>query len=179
MTRNLESRDIYGGGDHGDDSTSTGKGAWHSRPHREPTVPVLWNLRGGTTVNKAERAEVGALLRSPPTLMAPCLLLLLGECPGHGYELVVRLRDFGFSETTAGGVYRELRRLEEAGLIISSWQATQVRGPARRVYELTSSGDDALRTCAESADHLSRTLQGYRRRARAAGGRRAVWVREG
>lgn len=99
-------------------------------------------------------------LRHPSVLIGPLLLLLLAEEPGHGYDLIERLRLLGF-EHRAGSLYRELRRLEQDGLVASYWEASQTRGPARRVYELTFEGRRALRACAASAEDLSRTLSDY------------------
>ena len=99
-------------------------------------------------------------LRHPGVLVGPLLLLLLAEEPGHGYDLIERLRSLGF-EHRAGSLYRELRRLEDDGLVTSYWEASQTRGPARRVYELTFDGRRALRACAASAEDLTRTLSDY------------------
>ncbi len=104
--------------------------------------------------------ETDEHLRHPNVLVGPLLLLLLAEEPGHGYDLIERLRSSGF-ENRAGSLYRELRRLEDAGLVTSFWEASQTRGPARRVYELTIEGRRALRACAESAEDLNRTLADY------------------
>ena len=49
----------------------------------------------------------------PRALLAPCLLLLLAEAPGHGYELMERLKPLGFDWGGPGPIYRELRALEE------------------------------------------------------------------
>jgi PadR family transcriptional regulator PadR len=105
-------------------------------------------------------------LRRPSALLGPFILLLLGERSGHGYELMERLKDLGFSESSTSPVYRELRRLEDAGLICPSWEPPQARGPARKVYALTPSGLKALSSCAESAYELARTLESYRSRVR-------------
>lgn len=107
-------------------------------------------------------------LRHPAPLVAPCILLLLAERPNHGYELMDRLREFGFADGSSSTVYRELRRLEDCGFVCSTWEASQIRGPARRVYELTPSGRDTLAGCIEGASDLSRTLTRYMRRARTA-----------
>jgi poly-beta-hydroxybutyrate-responsive repressor len=104
--------------------------------------------------------ETDEQLRHPNVLVGPLLLLLLAEAPGHGYELIDRLRTAGF-ENRAGSLYRELRRLEDEGLVTSYWEASQTRGPARRVYELTNDGRRALRACAASAEDLHRTLSDY------------------
>jgi len=97
-------------------------------------------------------------------LVAPALLLLLAESPSHGYELVERLTAFGLSDGRPGSLYRDLRRLEDAGLVRSYWEASQVRGPARRIYELTRPGYVALEACAHSADDLIACLQEYQTR---------------
>lgn len=92
-----------------------------------------------------------------------CLLLLLGEVPGHGYELTERLREWGFSLSGPGPVYRELRILEDGGLAHSSWSETQ-SGPVPRVYELTAEGRKALDAAAHDLDELTALLQDFRRR---------------
>ena len=112
-------------------------------------------------------------LRHPSALIGPCILLLLAESPSHGYALVDRLKEFGFTDGSTGSLYRELRRLEEAGLAHSYWEASQTRGPARRVYELTAAGRRALNGCAEGAVGLTSTLEDFLARFRLVGrGRR-------
>ncbi len=108
------------------------------------------------------------LFRAPSSIVGSCVLLLLAERPGHGYELADRVRGFGFPDSSANSLYRELRRLEEAGLVSSSWQADQARGPARRVYRLTGPGGEALLGCADDAEALGRMLERYVRRVHAA-----------
>ena len=112
-------------------------------------------------------------LRHPSALIGPCILLLLAERPSHGYALVDRLKEFGFTEGSTGSLYRELRRLEDGGLAHSYWEASQTRGPARRVYELTAAGRRALIGCADAAVELTATLEDFQVRYRAVGrGRR-------
>lgn len=117
--------------------------------------------------------EIVEQLRLPNVMVAPFLLLLLAESPGHGYELVERLKEVGFTEGRAGSLYRELRRLEDEGLVTSHWEASQTRGPARRVYELTTRGRRSLRACIAGAEGLTRTLAEFTDRA-ASVGRRGV-----
>lgn len=95
--------------------------------------------------------------------MPVCLLLLLGETPGHGYELTERLREWGFHLSGPGPVYRELRILEDGGLAHSSWSETQ-SGPVPRVYELTPEGRKALADAAHDLEELATLLQDFRRR---------------
>ncbi|MBI3966210.1 MAG: helix-turn-helix transcriptional regulator [Chloroflexi bacterium] len=79
----------------------------------------------------------------PKNFARPCLLLLLGEAPAHGYELMERLRPFGFEVNDPATVYKSLRQMEDEGLLVSHWD-TSKRGPARRVYALTADGLDLL-----------------------------------
>ncbi len=103
-------------------------------------------------------------LRHPSALIGPCILLLLAESPSHGYALVDRLKEFGFTEGSTGSLYRELRRLEDGGLAHSYWEASQTRGPARRVYELTAAGRRALNGCADATVELTTTLEEFQAR---------------
>lgn len=73
-------------------------------------------------------------------LLQPLLLLLIGEQPVHGYGLAERLGELGIKPKRASTLYRDLRDLEERKCIASSWDASQTRGPARRVYRLTAKG---------------------------------------
>ncbi len=102
-------------------------------------------------------------LSHPRVMLRPCLLLLLAEQPGHGYDLVDRLRPLGFDSDGAGPLYQILRRLDGAGLVESTWDAS-VAGPARRTYRLTSLGWSTLRESAEAIERLSGFLGEYRSR---------------
>jgi len=87
-------------------------------------------------------------------LIVAHLLLLLAEQPRHGYELAASLRMWEFEGVTASMVYRDLARLEEQGLVQSFWAASQTRGPARHMYDLTPAGRDHLAMCANDVRGL-------------------------
>ena len=106
-------------------------------------------------------------LAHPRVLLRPCLLLLLAEQPGHGYDLVDRLRSLGFDWGGAGPLYQTLRRLDGEGLVVSSWDASEA-GPARRTYQLTQAGWDTLRASTLGLDRLSALLDDFRTRFAAA-----------
>jgi PadR family transcriptional regulator, regulatory protein PadR len=76
-------------------------------------------------------------------LLYPFLLLLIFECPGHGYDLIDRLASLGVTGIEPGRVYRVLRNLERDHLVASGW-ITSHAGPARRRYELTPQGRTEL-----------------------------------
>lgn len=85
----------------------------------------------------------------PRNFVRPCVLLLLREHPAHGYDLLERLRSFGFSPTDPGRLYRALRTLEADGLVRSAWEPSE-SGPNRRMYELTRRGMEELHDHAEA-----------------------------
>lgn len=86
-------------------------------------------------------------LSSPRKILRACLLLLLDERPGHGYDLLTRLEPLGFERSNPGRVYRALRWLEGVGFVEPTWETTGV-GPARRVYQLSPAGRHALEVAA-------------------------------
>jgi PadR family transcriptional regulator PadR len=106
-----------------------------------------WHGRGG----RIERFQVAALL------------LLLRERPAHGYDLLERLPSLlGDERVDVGNLYRVLRRLEEQSLVSSEWDES-VPGPAKRTYELTDAGGEALErwaaSLAETRTRIDRFLQ--------------------
>ena len=72
------------------------------------------------------------------------LLAAIAREPLHGYAVVEAIRDAsdGAFDLAEGTVYPALYRLEEAGLLTSSW--TTAGGRRRRVYRLTRSGRSRL-----------------------------------
>jgi PadR family transcriptional regulator PadR len=76
--------------------------------------------------------------------MEPFVLALLASGSVHGYAIVGELATLGITNgpVDVGQVYRTLRDLEHAGQVRSTWATGS--GPARRDYELTEAGFDAL-----------------------------------
>lgn len=94
----------------------------------------------------------------------PCLLLLLCEKESHGYELMENLGQFGFEGgIDPGAVYRNLRKLEEDGLVDSSWE-TEGPGPAKRQYRITEAGIEGLHGWAVNIRAIIKRLQGFLKR---------------
>ena len=89
--------------------------------------------------------------------------MLLRERPAHGYDLLERLPALmGEERVDVGNLYRVLRRLEEQGLVNSEWDES-VPGPAKRTYELTEAGGEALErwaaSLAETRTRIDRFLE--------------------
>jgi len=94
------------------------------------------------------------------------LLLLLGQKPSHGYELIQRLNEAEFKsgEADAATVYRNLRGMDKDGLIESHWEVGE-SGPGRRLYKLTTQGEESLKVwakyIAQQKTKLENFLQAY------------------
>ncbi|MDQ4069273.1 MAG: PadR family transcriptional regulator, partial [Actinomycetota bacterium] len=104
--------------------------------------------------------QFGSDVRRPRELLPPFLLLLLAESPGHGWDLMERLKPLGFDWGGPGPIYRDLRALESAGLITSQWDVGRT-GPGRRVYEVTPDGRRSLEHITDSVDDLHSLLAEY------------------
>jgi poly-beta-hydroxybutyrate-responsive repressor len=96
----------------------------------------------------------------PRNFLRPCVLLLLKESPAHGYDLLERLKAFGFPGSDPGGLYRTLRGLEEEGLVSSSWEPSMA-GPQRRRYELTRAGSEVLHEHAKALLGTAQVLEAF------------------
>lgn len=72
------------------------------------------------------------------------LLSVLSAGPAHGYAVISALRErsAGTFDLPEGTIYPALHRLEDAGLLESSW--AEADGRKRRVYGLTVQGAAAL-----------------------------------
>jgi transcriptional regulator len=72
------------------------------------------------------------------------LLSVLAAGPAHGYAIItaLRSRSEGTFDLPEGTVYPALHRLEDAGMLASSW--SDADGRRRRVYALTTQGEAAL-----------------------------------
>jgi PadR family transcriptional regulator PadR len=86
-------------------------------------------------------------------ILRPALLLLLAEGNSHGYELMDQLDSIGFDSESLDSsiVYRDLRDMEEMGLIQSTWDDDS-KGPKRRVYQIQEEGFSRLSGWLESLD---------------------------
>ena len=100
------------------------------------------------------------------------ILMGLRRQPSYGYELIQNIQEFGFVEGQAppGMIYRHLRDLEAAGLVVSSWK-TDGSGPAKRMYCLTAEGEEALALWVGYMEQQAQKLTGFIRVYRKTGSR--------
>lgn len=87
------------------------------------------------------------------------LFLLKTRGRTHGYDLVGGLNDNALTDSRIepGALYRTLRRLEENGFVVSTWDVSGA-GAARRVYELTPVGEEHLHEWMVVLERLSKSL---------------------
>jgi PadR family transcriptional regulator PadR len=97
------------------------------------------------TPKKAQGHKRGCRRRRVMSFLQPCLLVMLHRGEAHGYSLLNRLDEFGFNldRLDPSLVYRALREMETAGLVRSEW-GDGTLGPQRRVYCITSEGEQTL-----------------------------------
>jgi PadR family transcriptional regulator PadR len=96
----------------------------------------------------------------PRNYLRACLLLLIGEAPAHGYDLLEQIGRLGLRSIDAGGLYRALRVMEAEGLVDSEWEHGGA-GPARRTYRLTHEGQEWLHAWAGALRETHRYLSNY------------------
>ena len=79
-------------------------------------------------------------------LIQPAILVILTEGPLHGYRLAERIGQmpmFNGHNPDVSGIYRFLKTMEGKGLVASTWDISE-SGPAKKAYEITSSGEKCL-----------------------------------
>ncbi|WP_042347376.1 poly-beta-hydroxybutyrate-responsive repressor [Bacillus massiliigorillae] len=97
---------------------------------------------------------------APKNFIVPVLLLLLKDWNAHGYELMQKLTQFGLHSIDQGNLYRILRQLEKDELVTSEWD-TSSKGPAKRIYSITSVGEQYLDFWATSLEQYQKMLNQF------------------
>lgn len=81
----------------------------------------------------------------------PALLLILRDGSAHGYDLGEALEELVGERVDLGNLYRMLRKLEEDGVVSSTWR-DDLPGRAKRDYQLTERGVALLDTWMSALD---------------------------
>lgn len=97
-----------------------------------------------------------------------CVLAILRQEEGYGYEISQKLERYGFGRIPEGTIYPLLLRLEKRGSIQATFRASP-GGPQRKYYALTESGQRELteffhhyEELTHAVDQLIRMTGGYR-----------------
>jgi PadR family transcriptional regulator, regulatory protein PadR len=77
-------------------------------------------------------------------VLSLCVLALVAEGETYGYAVAQRLEGAGLGAVKGGTLYPVLARLEQDGLLESSWREGQ-GGPGRKFFAITPAGREALR----------------------------------
>ncbi len=85
------------------------------------------------------------------------ILKCLKDGPVHGAEVQRVIKEKYGIEAPPPAVYGLLRRLEEQGFVVSSWETAE-SGPARRVYRITEEGLMYLERSFEQVKKLKNIL---------------------
>jgi PadR family transcriptional regulator PadR len=76
--------------------------------------------------------------------LSVCVLAIVADAETYGYVIGQRLRAAGLGIVKGGTLYPILTRLEEDGLLTSSWRAGD-GGPGRKYFTITAAGRRAVR----------------------------------
>jgi DNA-binding PadR family transcriptional regulator len=94
------------------------------------------------------------------TLPTTLVLQAIADGVRYGFDIADR------TGLQTGTVYPALRRLESLGYVRSNWEnektARREQRPARRYYEITRDGSDALALAVKRLENLGRVRQGPR-----------------
>jgi DNA-binding PadR family transcriptional regulator len=127
----------------------------------------MWRACNPKTEDElAECAQLGKSLSrlSQPTIMA---ILARSPEPLHGYLIVRRAAEspmFGGEKPDPTGIYRTLKRMEQAGYVVSHWETPET-GIAKRLFTLTDAGRTCLRRWIDALACYELTIEGLRRDA--------------
>lgn len=124
----------------------------------------LWSACNPKT--EEEMIECSTLGKSLSRLSQPTILSILAanDKPMHGYIIVKEAAAspmFGGKKPDATGIYRALKRMEEAGLVESQWD-TPDTGSAKRLFRLTDKGRKCLRRWIDALACYKMTIEELR-----------------
>jgi PadR family transcriptional regulator, regulatory protein PadR len=90
------------------------------------------------------------------------VLAALEAGPAHGYAIIetIKSRSGKTFDLPEGTVYPALHRLEQAGLLSSTW-TTPANGRRRRVYSLTKAGAAALASRRKAWSRFSQAVDSF------------------
>ena len=89
-------------------------------------------------------------------VLSLCVLSVVAEGETYGYAVAQRLQSAGLGTVKGGTLYPVLARLEQDGLLTSSWRQGD-GGPGRKFFAVTPAGLAALRE--QSEDWLTFTTR--------------------
>ncbi len=86
-----------------------------------------------------------------------CIVKIISKEETYGYEIVSKLKMFGFEDVGEGSTYPILMRLEKKKIISSIYKESPL-GPKRKYYFLTEIGQAFLKDFENSWDEVKKTV---------------------
>ncbi len=124
-------------------------------------IIVLVSIQEVTRFQMTENKTPSAAGITLDKMIQPTLLLLIYAKPSHGYELIQNFNALDPTEIVEPAtIYRNLRRMESEGYIISKWKTSEA-GPARRQYEITQQGVAALEEAVVKLEHQKKQIEEF------------------
>ena len=119
--------------------------------------------------SEADLKECSELGSSLNKLTQPTILAILADAgkPLHGYAIVQLAADspmYGGKKPDATGIYRTLRKMQDAELLTSEWGESD-EGPSKRSFDLTDKGRKALRRWIDALACYTLTIEEFRKTA--------------
>ncbi|SEW04529.1 PadR family transcriptional regulator [[Clostridium] fimetarium] len=87
-------------------------------------------------------------------ILEGCILSIISKEETYGYELLIKLKDYGFEDMVEGTIYPLLLRLEKKDLITSK-KRKEENGMTRKYFNLTGTGKEELDDFKRSWDKLN------------------------
>lgn len=86
-------------------------------------------------------------------ILKGCILAIISQEATYGYELSLKLQQFGLDDVSEGSIYPILLRLQREGQIVGEMRKSAT-GPKRKYYELSHTGKEALEEFVKQWDLL-------------------------
>lgn len=83
-----------------------------------------------------------------------CILLMIGQRPCYGYDLISRLEKWPILTARESTIYPLLRRLLKEEYLSSFWQDTAEGLPPRKYYAITDKGKEYLGAMSREWENL-------------------------
>ena len=83
-----------------------------------------------------------------------CILLMIGQRPCYGYDLINRLEKWPILTARESTIYPLLRRLLKEEYLSSFWQDTAEGLPPRKYYAITDKGKEYLGAMSREWENL-------------------------
>lgn len=105
--------------------------------------------------------KVGAHVKDQSQLvrgiLEGCILKIIGDGETYGYEIVERLREYGFRDVNEGTVYPLLIRIEKNNWVTHT-KRDSPQGPKRKYFTLTQQGKEEVQHFQDSWKTLQQTV---------------------